>query len=163
MNGPRDDDVDPKTFMAWFEIIDEMMCGAQLDIKAVLKLRGQPIPRFAQDFLFDLLDPAGDIYETRLVPQKNGRAAQRSETAVKYMQIAFKIGAAVERGKSLTAAIDEVMGKNKTRQGRRVLKESTPLLERLLARFAEDPLFAEWAWSDSGCSYTSWLKARKWR
>jgi hypothetical protein len=136
-------DLDEETFFAWGTLIllrasiEELPPPDPKEIARILRL-GRQVPTFVQDWLADLIDPPPDsIGELKFVLKRNGRAVQKFETIWKEHQKGLAIMAAMERGKSVTEAIAEIMP-GKARQGFRVF-EST---QRRLKQFASIDLDA---------------------
>jgi hypothetical protein len=133
-------DLDRETFMAWGKLVfgefwkKDSNLDAPPDLKEIARLLrlGKPVPPTQQAWLADLLDPPSDGigYDGfRLILAREGRAAQKFETEWKGFNTAISIAMAMERGKSLNQAIDEVMP-GKRRQGYAIWSAAQPWFER---------------------------------
>jgi hypothetical protein len=118
-------DEENETEEAWFWVVFSHMGGRKSDLKEIARLLrlGQPIPKIAQNFLADLIDPPrGGGEDVRLVLKRNDQL-RKLDTALKEYQKVLEIKAAMERGKGVTEAIVEVMP-GKERHGFRLWKSA---------------------------------------
>jgi hypothetical protein len=126
-------DLDEETFLAWGNLVfrpfvEEVPPPDPREIARILRL-GRQVPRFVQDWLADLIDPPPDsVGELKFELKRSGRGARRLETAWNEYQKSLAIRAAMERGKTLSGAISEVMP-GKQRQGYRPWKSTQRVFE----------------------------------
>jgi hypothetical protein len=121
-------DLDKEIFMAWGKLVfgepwrpEKEPPPDAKEIARILRL-GLPVPPFVQVWLADLIDPpleGGE--EVKFVLKRNGRAVQKLETELEKLKKSLAIVSTLQRGKSLTDAINKVMP-GKERQAFRALK-----------------------------------------
>jgi hypothetical protein len=138
---PRKKPYDEKneTEKAWFWVVVSHMGGGKSDLKEIARLLrlGQAIPKIAQNFIADLLDPPpGGGEDFKLVLKSTVRQRKLEKELGKFQKEIIPIVAAMSRGKGITAAIAEVMP-GKERQGFRLAKPWIEILE-------QDPRLVGW-------------------
>ena len=93
--------------------------GGKSDLKEIARLLrlGRAIPKIAQNFIADLLDPPpGGGEDFKLVLKSTDRQRKLEKELGKFQKEIIPIVAAMSRGKGITAAIAEVMpGKERQR------------------------------------------------
>jgi hypothetical protein len=135
-------DEENETEKAWFWVVVSHMGGGKSDIKEIARLLrlGQPIPKIAQDFLADLLPPRGGGEDVKLVLKPHDRRGKLKRELQEFQKV-VQIVAAMNRGKGLTAACEEVMpqggGFRLMKPWREVLEQHPELVGWLLESFAE--------------------------